>query len=62
MSGSDIALKYVVPAVGVAVANVMFSSPMLAVLKVRREKSLGVRLEQTNARTQHRLLPPLITV
>ncbi len=42
MSASDIALQYVVPAVGVAVANVMFASPMLAVLKVRREKSMGV--------------------
>jgi hypothetical protein len=42
-----VALKYVVPAVGVAVANAMFASPFIAVLKVRREKALGVGCSST---------------
>jgi ABC-type iron transport system FetAB permease component len=43
---SDVALKYVIPIAGVLIGNAMFASPLSAVMKVRREKALGVRWDE----------------
>jgi len=37
-----IIVNYVAPVIGVVVANAMFSSPLAAVLRVRKSRALGV--------------------
>ena len=41
MAFADILTSYVAPALGMLLANTMFFSPLLAVLRVRRNENLG---------------------
>ncbi len=44
MEAKSVLVSYVVPGLGLVVANAMFTTPLLAVLAVRKKQDLGVSL------------------